>query len=216
MTPSGGSAANYTFKYVSGKLSVKCKTAMIATARAGKSKANISWTKVPGAVGYKIYGCKCGKCGKCGNSRYSYKLIKTVKGQKLKTTVKKLEKSSYKFYVVAYRVQDGKTIELAKSPKIHVIINNAVKGHSNPTDIKVNKTSVTVKKGKTVKVKGTYVCKKKPLIRNHAEYVRYRSSDSHIAKVDKNGKITGKKKGKCKIYVFTQNGIWKTVKVTVK
>ena len=206
--PSGGSSANYKFKYVSGKLTVKCKTAIIATAKAGKSKANLSWTKVPGATGYKIYGSKCGK---------PYKLLKKIKGQKtLKTTIKKLQTKSYKFYVVAYRAQGGKTITLSKSPSAHVIINNAVKGHSNPTGIKVNKTSVTVKKGKSVKVKGTIVCKKKPLNKAHGAYVRYKSSDIHFAKVDKNGKITGKKKGKCKVYVYTQNGIWKAVKVTVK
>lgn len=206
--PSGGSSANYKFKYVSGKLTVKCKTVIIATAKAGKSKANLSWTKVPGATGYKIYGSKCGK---------PYKLLKKIKGQKtLKTTIKKLQTKSYKFYVVAYRAQGGKTITLSKSPSAHVIINNAAKGHSNPTGIKVNKTSVTVKKGKSVKVKGTIVCKKKPLNKAHGAYVRYKSSDIHFAKVDKNGKITGKKKGKCKVYVYTQNGIWKAVNVTVK
>jgi uncharacterized protein YjdB len=34
--------------------------------------------------------------------------------------------------------------------------------------------------------------------------------------VDKNGKIKGKKKGKATIYVYAQNGLYKTVKVTVK
>lgn len=206
--PSGGSAANYTFKYVSGKLNVKCTTVIIATAKAGKSQATLSWTEVPGATGYKIYGSKCGK---------PYKLMKTLKGQKtLKTTIKKLKKSTYKFYVVAYRTQGGKTIKLSTSPSMHIIINNAVKGHSNPTGIKVDKTSVTVNAGKTAKVKGTIVCKKKPLGKDHVGYVRYKSSDIHIAKVDAGGKITGVMKGTCKVYVYTQNGIWKAVKVTVK
>ena len=216
VTPYGGSAANYTFDYVSGKLTVNCKTVMMAKVKAGKSKATISWTKVPGAKGYKIYGSKCGKCGKCGKPETEYKLIGTVKGQKLKTTIRKLQKASYKFYVVAYRVQDGKTIELSRSPNLHVIINNAVKGRTNPTGINVNKTSVSINKGETTKVKGSIVCKKKPLKKDHAATVRYKSSDSHIAKVDKSGKITGKKKGECKIYVYTQNGIWKAVNVTVK
>ena len=75
---------------------------------------------------------------------------------------------------------------------------------------------MTLQKGTKTKVKGTIVCKKKPLGKKHGPRVRYKTSDKHIAKVNKKGKITGKKIGKCKIYVFTQNGIWKAVKVTVE
>lgn len=205
--PSKGSASNYKFKYKKGKLTVNCKTVIIGTIKAGKNKASVSWNKVPGASGYKIYGCQCGK---------DYELLKTVKGQKLKTDIKITKKANYKFYVTAYRVQNGKTITLSKSPSTHVMMNNAFENHSNPTDITVDKKSVTISKGKTAQVKGTVVSKKKPLSEKHTAYVRYKSSDVHIAKVDANGKITGKKKGTCKIYVLTQNGIWKAVDVTVK
>jgi uncharacterized protein YjdB len=34
--------------------------------------------------------------------------------------------------------------------------------------------------------------------------------------VNAKGKITGKKKGTATIYVYAQNGLYKTVKVTVK
>ena len=79
-----------------------------------------------------------------------------------------------------------------------------------------SKFGIPRQSGLVPEVKGTIVCKKKPLNKAHGAYVRYKSSDIHFAKVDKNGKITGKKKGKCKVYVYTQNGIWKAVNVTVK
>jgi uncharacterized protein YjdB len=37
-----------------------------------------------------------------------------------------------------------------------------------------------------------------------------------VAKVSAKGKITGKKKGSAKILVYAQNGLFTTVKVTVK
>ena len=37
-----------------------------------------------------------------------------------------------------------------------------------------------------------------------------------IASVDKNGKVKGLKKGKCKIYAYAQNGVCKTITVKVK
>ena len=46
--------------------------------------------------------------------------------------------------------------------------------------------------------------------------IRYESSNPGIAKVNsKTGEITGVKKGKCYIYVYAQNGVYKKVTVTV-
>ena len=46
--------------------------------------------------------------------------------------------------------------------------------------------------------------------------IRFESSDTQIATVSSKGTITAKKKGSCKIYVFTQNGLCKIIKVRVK
>ena len=75
---------------------------------------------------------------------------------------------------------------------------------------------MAVKKGATVQIKAEAVLpkgKKKKLV---VSELRYISSNSDIASVTKTGKVKGKKKGSCYIYVIAQNGMWKKVKVTVK
>ena len=52
--------------------------------------------------------------------------------------------------------------------------------------------------------------------KGHGAKFRYKSSDTSIATVDKNGKIKGIKKGKCTIYVYSINGLMKKAKVTIK
>jgi hypothetical protein len=173
----------------------------------------IQWKKVKGASGYLIYGNKCGK----GNKM---KLLKTVNGNKtLKWTQKELKKGTYyKYMVVAYKnVKSGKkTIKMpiAASVTIHA----TTKGGKTTVakSEKVNKAKVTVKKGKTVTIKASEVKEEKKLkIKTHRK-IKFESSNKKIATVDKNGKITGKGKGKTTIYVYAQNGLYKKIAVTVK
>ena len=56
---------------------------------------------------------------------------------------------------------------------------------------------------------------KKLKVKTHRA-VKFESSNPKIAKVNKNGKVTGVKKGKATVYAYAQNGIFKAVKVTVK
>ncbi len=94
---------------------------------------------------------------------------------------------------------DGKTV------KCNVTVKKA------PAKIqKLNKTKVTLKKGKTFKIKVT-------LPKNTASNtIKYKSSNKKVATVDANGKIKAKKKGKATITVTTFNKKKKTLKVTVK
>ena len=46
--------------------------------------------------------------------------------------------------------------------------------------------------------------------------MRFESSNAKIAAVNSKGRITAKKKGKCKKYVYAQNGLSKVIKVVVK
>jgi uncharacterized protein YjdB len=46
--------------------------------------------------------------------------------------------------------------------------------------------------------------------------LRYESSNKKVASVNAKGLIQAKKPGKCSIYVFTQNGKYKAITVTVK
>ena len=96
---------------------------------------------------------------------------------------------------------------------------NGNKKYTNVKKVKVKKKKVAVKAGKTYKIKAKivkYKKKKKLMSKRYAPLLRYMSNDTKIATVSAKGKIKGKSKGKCNVYVFAVNGEVKTVKVTVK
>ena len=176
-----------------------------------KNSVGLKWKKVAGAKKYVVYGNVCGK-GK--------KYIKIATVNKLKYTVKKIsgkklkKSTNYKFTCLALD-QDGKVITAAKA--VHVVTAGGKFGNVkeiNLTNV-VNK-KLTLKKGKTFTVKYKLNIPKGKSIADHRG-VRFESSDSDIAKVDiKSGRITAKKKGKCKIFVYTQNGCYRVISVTIK
>jgi uncharacterized protein YjdB len=71
--------------------------------------------------------------------------------------------------------------------------------------------------GKTATIKATVKLEneKKKAIK-HEPLLRYTTSNKKVATVTKSGKIKAKGKGTCKIYVISNNGMTKAVKVTVK
>lgn len=79
----------------------------------------------------------------------------------------------------------------------------------NPT-VKLAKTSGTVKVGKTVQIKIKSTFPENDTVKS------YKSSNKKVATVDKNGKVTGKKKGTATITVTMKSGAKATFKVTVK
>ena len=172
----------------------------------GKNKAvKLTWKKVNGATGYIIYGSRCGS---------KMKKITTVKGASKKTwTQKKLKKGKYyKYIVAAYKTIDGKDYIIAKSKSAHSTTLGGKRG--NPTKVTVQKAKVTIKKGKKSTIKASFKSDKKVNI--HIAKYRYESSNEKVATVTKKGVIKGKSKGKATIFVYAQNGFYKTVKVTVK
>ncbi len=76
-----------------------------------------------------------------------------------------------------------------------------------PTKITLNAKSKTIKKNKTYTVKAK-------LSSGSAGAITYKSSNTKVAKVNSNGKITAKKKGKATITAKTYNG--KTAKIKIK
>lgn len=96
----------------------------------------------------------------------------------------------------------GSVVITAKCGDVKVTCKVTVK---NPT-LTLNKTSASVKVGKTTKI----TAKAAP-----SGKVTYKSGNKKIATVSSNGTIKGIKKGTAKITV-TCNGVTKTVKVTVK
>ncbi len=186
-----------------GKLQVK-------GTKVSDKKFTLKWKKLKGADGYLVYGTRCGKGRKP-------KLLKTLKkSSQTSLTVKKLKKGTpYRYIVRAYKQVGKKKITIAVAKTVHIFTTGGK--YTNAKSVKVNKAKVTVKKGKKFKLKGKEVkVNKKKKIRQH-RVVCYESTNNKIATVTKKGGvIKGKKKGTCKIYVYTQNGIYKTVKVTVK
>ena len=192
------------------RLNQKAKASMSGT------KLKVSWGKVSKASGYAIYAEKCGK---------KYKLVKTLKGSaKTSLAISKIgkkkisKKGTYKIQIQAYRIVNGKKKTIAKSLSLHVVGNNK-KGYTNAKSIKVSKTKLTVKKGKTQKIKAKTVKqskRKKLLPKKHIAVYRYYSTNEKVASVSNTGTVRGKKKGSCTVYVVSANGVKRGIKVTVK
>ena len=177
----------------------------LKAAKVKKNSIKLTWKKVKGADGYIIYGNKCGK---------KMKYITTIKNGNAKSyTAKKLKKGKYyKYIVVAYKTTATGDKVITTSKSVHAATTGGKVG--NPTSIKVKKSKISLKVGKTMKVKANYKSKKK--VSTHISKYRYESLDESIATVSNTGKIKGVSKGTTKILVYTQNGLSKTIKVTVK
>lgn len=179
----------------------------------GKTKLVIRWGKVDGARGYDIFLSKCGKNTKC-------KKIKTIKGNKTSSWTKTglKTKTPYKAYVKAWVKKGGKKKYIAKTPTFHVYTANETKHFTNAKSITVKKTKVSLKVGKTYKIKAKINKineNKKLMPACHTKQLRYMSSNEKIATVDGSGRIEAKSAGTCRIYVFAANGVNKAIKVTV-
>ena len=190
--------------------------------RQAKKAVKLSWSKVPGAAKYVLYGNQCG-------SKNKMKKIATLKKNSLnvKKAVKKLKKGTYyKFLIVAIDNNDN---VVSTSKVIHVATKGSRKA-ANPKKVivkaKVNKngrklkkykvtSAIALKAGKTTQLKANITKPKKSKVRKHVN-PRYESANTKIATVTSKGKVRGVKKGKTTIYVYAQNGIFKAVKVRVK
>ena len=181
------------------------------------NKFTVKWKKSSAADGYYVYAQYCGK--------KITKPAKTIaKNTTTKTTITKIngkkinQKRQFRVYVVPYKIIDGKKVALGKSTVAHLVGAKSTK-YSNVKKLTLTKKKYTVKVGKTAKIKAkvTLVNKnKKHIPKGHGAKFRYKSSDTSIATVDKNGKIKGIKKGTCTIYVYSINGLMKKAKVTIK
>lgn len=184
---------------------------LLATGKqTGKNAIKLNWLKYKDVTGYEVYWSYC-------DGKKNFKKAKTVltKGKRTYTHKKLKKNRTYKYFVAAYKTVDGNKYYTAKSPTIHVAMKNEKR--TNIKSIKVNKSKITLKKGKTFRIKAKLQLenrKKKPL--THAAKLRYYTDDKTVAVVSKDGKITAKKKGKCNIYVIANNGVSKKIKVTVK
>ena len=180
-----------------------------ATGKAQKNSIVVSWRKYPGTAGYDVFWCYC-------NGSINYKKAGTVKNGKLSMTHKNLKSNrEYKYFVAAYKMVKGRKIYIAKSNEVHVAMKKA--RTTNAFSIKVNRTTVILKPGKTFRLKCqlTSENRKKKLLSHPSSY-RYYTTNSKIATVSQNGVIRAKAKGSCSIYILACNGGYKRVTVKVK
>jgi uncharacterized protein YjdB len=170
----------------------------------------LQWKTVSQADGYLIYTNKCGKANKL-------KLKKVIKNSRTgKWYRKKLKKQTYyKYTVVAYKNVNGNRLPIAASVCVHCT--TKAKSNTIAKSVKVNKKKVTLKAGKTFKLKTKEIkAEKRKKIKKHRG-ICYESDNSSIASVGKtSGKIKAKKKGTTYIYAYAQDGAYKRIKVVVK
>ena len=170
----------------------------------------LTWNRVKGADGYEVYGNRC-------NTKkwiYEYKLKKNIKNGNKKSYIdRKCKKGTYFKYIVrAYKIIDGKKVTIAASKTIHVTTKGGKNG--NAKSVKLNKSKVTLKAGRTWRIKAKEIKESKPL-RHHRE-VSYESSRPKALSVSRKGVIKAKKKGKYTVFAYAQNGIYRKVQITVK
>ena len=177
-----------------GKLCVKVK-------KSKKKAISLTWKKIQVAKTYVIYGAKCGT---------SYKKIATVHRKTF--TNKKLKKGTYYKYMVVALNEKGKVVAISKL--IHVATTGGKVG--NCKKLKVNKSKVKLKQGRKFKLKVKQIAESKKVKLKKHRKTAFESDNQDVAVVSKKGVITAKKKGKCSVYVYAQNGVYKRVKVTVK
>ena len=177
----------------------------------------LSWTKVTGAEGYDVFFSPCSSADKTN----VLKKAKTIKGNTTlswsKTGLKK--GVAYTASVRAWAKKGGKKQYVMSSTQVHAYAGNAGDGRTNAKKVTAQKAKVTLRTGKSFKIKASVVgaVRGKPLMSNeHAVRLRYLSSNAKVAKVNKSGKVTAKAKGSCKIYAYAHNGVRTAVSVTVR
>ena len=188
----------------------------LTTMKAGDTSMTIAWQKVTGAEGYDIFFSRCD-----GKGKTTAKKAQTINGNSTFAWTRSglTAGVSYKAYVKAYVMKNGSKQYVAASPLMHAYTKGYTKRYTNAKSVKVKKTKVSIKKGKTFKIKAKVKKLKKGkklMPTKHELKLRYLSTDSSIATVSKKGKIKGVKAGTCYVYAYAHNGVFKKIKVTVK
>ena len=190
-------------------IGAKDNTVSRLSATAAKTSIKLKWTKIPSASGYEIYGRKCDKG--------AYKLLKTVtKNTTTSWSNTKLKKATgYSYYVKAYTVRNGVKTYVKTSNTIHVTTTGGTS--TNVKAVKVSKKTISLKKGKSTKLKVTQTLASKKLsVMKHATKLTYSTTNKKVATVSKTGVVKAKGKGTCYVYVRAASGVYTKVKIKVK
>ena len=167
--------------------------------KTSRKTITVQWNAVKGATGYIVYGSPCGRNKKL-------KKLAAVTGTSY--THKKLKKGTYyKYYVEA--VKSGSV--LSKSRVIHAVTKGGKYG--NPVKLTPGKNKIVLKTGQTLRIKTKIKGNKK--VKKHCA-VYYESDNEQVAQVTNSGTVKGVGKGSCRISIYAQNGLMKSVTVTVR
>lgn len=203
----------YIYSYVKKPPQKKAGPLLAKLRSKGKKTLVITWNKIKGAKGYDVFFIKCGKKAPVK--------VRSFKGNKTFRWTKKglKKKTPYKAVVRAYVLKKGKKTYIRTSPMVHAYTSGGTDKRTNAKSVTVNKKAVSLKAGKTFRIKAA-VSKlrkgKKLMASEHAPKLRYLSSNKKIVTVSKSGKITAKAKGSCKIYAIAVNGVRAAVTVRVR
>lgn len=222
-TPVGPGAseknADKAIRALSGEKDIKGSVFGLLQAKAtssSKKSVKVTWKKA-GAKKFIIYGNKCGGKNKLVKLQTVTKTSMTFK----KVNGKKVKKGTYYKFIILALNSKNKVVSTSKA--VHVATLGGKVGNDKKVIVKAKvkkKTKavskVTIKKGKKITFKCKAVPKKKKLKVKRHRKIAFESGSPKIASVSSKGVVKGLKKGKCKIYAYTQNGIFKAVTVTVK
>lgn len=182
----------------------------IVSATSAGDKNTIKWDAVQGAKQYKVYGAAIGN---------KYKELGTVDALTLSFDHKVKGNKTYKYYVVAFGTDpNGKETILDKSLKCYVAgAKNTEKTDTCSVNIEGDET-VSLKKGKVIRLsvsRELNEADEADIATGKIKAIRYISTNTSVAKVSKNGKVTGVKKGTCYIYAVSENGHFDKIKIKV-
>lgn len=185
---------------------------LVKSTKQTKKSVTITWTKSSKAKKYVIYGNKYGKSNKM-------KKLATVTGKSKKfkkIAGKKVKKGTYYKFAVVALDQNNKVVSTSKT--VYVASKGGKAGNVKKVKLtkKIAQKAKSLKAGGKVSLKAKAVPVSKKLKVRKLAAMRYESSNTAVATVNAKGVVTGKKKGKCWIYAYAQNGVCKRVRVTVK
>lgn len=177
-----------------------------------KTSLKLSWSGIPYADGYMVFGTKANSGGK----EYEPELLATIDNKDtLSWTNKSLKKKTYyKYIVLAYKNVNGTKMTVAASG--FVLSPTSSSKLTVAKQVKVSNSKVTLKVGKTKKIKTSVVKAEKSKKLGKNGKLQFESADESIAKVSDTGKITAVKAGTTYIYAYAPNGKYKKIKVTVQ
>jgi len=191
--------------------------ATLRAKRASNSSIRLWWKQVKGAQGYTVYRADPGSS--------KYKAIKTVKGQTKSFYLdKKLEKNkTYRYKLRAYKSYLDSEGELKKrhsADSFSVSARSYTKAAKTVNVGKVkakNAITIGIREERKVKAKLTpHKLSKAKGKKVLSKKLKRSITNKEIAKVNKQGVVTGKEAGTTSLKIRAHNGYTKTVKVRVK